>query len=109
MSEHDSPSVDASHPLMLWASSDKHFGANHLCVLPAQVGTYMLRVGLGLSLVVLSPSFKPLASPVPHHQPLSLLPLNRQQGYCGREPETDPWLDMDPDPSLLHLHAHVGG
>lgn len=36
-------------------------------------------------------------------------PLRRQQGYRRWQPEADPGPDLDTDPALLHLHAHVGG
>lgn len=33
----------------------------------------------------------------------------RQFRHRRPETEADPGIDMDPDPALLHLHAHVGG
>lgn len=35
--------------------------------------------------------------------------LLRLKGHCGWEPEADPGFDLDTDPALLYLHAHVGG
>lgn len=38
------------------------------------------------------------------------LPLDSRLKSNSRwEPEADPGSDLDPDPALLHLHAHVGG
>ena len=33
---------------------------------------------------------------------------DRQQSHSRRQPEAHPGSDLDPDPALLHLHAHVG-
>jgi len=46
--------------------------------------------------------------PVRFNLPLVYCCVFRFNGYCWLQAETHPWLDMDPDPSLLHIYAHVG-